>query len=992
MTAEREMGMPAIIGAHKSIGLILACALLSACGGGSSAPQNTGPAEPIAPAPNQAPVANAGTDFNAREGEDVSVLGTVSDADGSISSVGWRQIGGTPVTLRNADTARLQFQVPTLQADATATFELTVMDDDGASDSDQLEIGLLANFDLAGDVFAAPGVDSDGDVNDPDTALLRNNDLATAQPIANPVLLGGFVNRPGTGALAGQLRSIGDVEDFYRLSAVADQRVSLFIESERPEINDLDLMLLDLEGDVLDMSMSRSAFEQITIERDGEYVVAVTAFSGASSYLLSVGQSVGESVDPAAALRLSDDFVVNQVVARLREETVTAKGGMRAFSKREGLEPLGGGQGRRRLLDTRAMRATAQEAAAIQHYLSFTRDEETAQKLRTLLAVKRLAKRDDVRSVSLNYWRQATLRPVDEFASLQWHYPAIGLPAAWDLSQGDGSVIVAVVDTGVLTSHPDFAGKLTPGFDFISSVSNARDGDGIDDDPDDPGDLGSGGGSSFHGTHVAGTVGALTDNGTGVSGSGWNTRIMPLRALGRFGGSSFDIAQAMRYAAGLANDSGRLPAQRADVINLSLGGAGFSQSTQDLIDEIRAAGVVVVAAAGNSSSSAPSFPAAYDGVISVSAADINSNLASYSNFGPTIDLAAPGGSTGTDVNGDGFGDGVLSTLGDDSSGEIRFGYGFLQGTSMASPHVAGVIALMKAVAPQLTPALIDELIQGGSLSDDLGANGRDDLYGHGMVNALDAVLAAIDVAGGELPEPRPVAVATPPALNFGITVDAQRIAVTNVGTGALQVESPVVDPNAPWLTVETAQVDDAGEGEYLLRVARDGLAPATYQGEVRFPTNGGEVAVALIMQVVDGEAELGSAGNQFVLLIDDDTGVVVAQAEPGTVRGTAPYAFPNVAPGRYLIVSGTDMDADGFICDAAEACGAFPVLDPLELQVVTIEGDQDDLDFVTTFNGELASAQATAAAEANASRVASAVRGAMGTTGIPLAVGARMTP
>ncbi|MEM9388003.1 MAG: S8 family serine peptidase [Pseudomonadota bacterium] len=983
--------MSVTIGAHKTIGLGLACAVLSACGGGGGTPQSSGPAETIAPAPNQAPVADAGATFSAREGEQVSVLGTVSDADGVIGSVGWRQIDGPPVELQNADTARLQFQVPTLNADASATFELSVEDDDGASDADQLEINFLANFDIAGSVFAAPGVDSDGDVNDPGTPLLRNDDIATAQPLANPVLVGGFANQPGTGTQIGQLRSIGDVDDFYRLNAVADQRVSLFIESERPAINDLDLLLLDLEGNVLDVSLSVGAFEQIVIPADGEYLVAVMAFSGASSYLLSVGQSVAEVVDDGTALRLSDDFVVDQAVARVREDTITAKGGMEALSKREGLELLGGGQRRRRLLDTRAMRR-ASDSSAARHYLSFAKDQTTAKKLRTLLAVKALQKRDDVRSASPNYWRYATLQPVDEFASLQWHYPAIGLPAAWDLTQGDASVIVAVIDTGVLTSHPDFAGKLTPGFDFISSANNARDGDGIDDDPDDPGDLGGGGGSSFHGTHVAGTVGALTDNGTGVAGSGWNTRIMPLRALGRLGGSSFDIAQAMRYAAGLPNDSGRLPAQRADVINLSLGGAGFSQSTQDLIDDIRAAGVMVVAAAGNSSTSAPSYPAAYDGVISVSAVDINSNIASYSNFGPSIDLAAPGGSTGTDVNGDGFGDGVLSTIGDDSTGEIRLGYGFLQGTSMASPHVAGVVALMRAVAPQLTPALIDELIQNGSLSDDLGASGRDDLYGHGLVNALDAVLAAIEVAGGELPEPRPVAVATPPALNFGITVAAQRIALSNVGTGDLQVEPPVVDPSAPWLTVEVAQADGNGEGEYLLRVAREGLAPGTYQGEVRFSTNGGEVAVAVIMQVVNGEAQLGSAGNQFVLLIDDDSGTVIAQAEPGTVRGSLPYAFPNVPPGRYLIVSGTDMDADGFICDAAEACGAFPVLDPLELQAVTIEADQDDLDFITTFNGELASAQATAAAQAGNGNAASAVRSAMGTTGIPTAVGARLTP
>ncbi len=969
------------------------CLLLGACSGGGSESPNAGPADDVdvAPVPNQGPTAEAGAPFDAREGESVSVLGTASDADGSIVSFRWRQVDGPAVDLlQPTGSARLEFRVPPLDIDDAATFELSVTDDDGAVDSDQVRIGLLANFAIAGTVFGAPGVDSDGDVNDPTTALLRNDDIATAQPLANPILLGGFANRPNTGDRDGQLRSIGDVDDFYRLDAVAGQQVSLFIESERPAINDLDLMLLDVQGNVLDMSLSRGAFEQVTVPEDGEFLVAVMAFSGASSYLLSVGQEVSSPTRASApSLRLADDFVPHQAIALLDEVEVASKGGITAMAKRDGLHLLGGDRGRRRLMNTRDLRPLAADRTAAQHYREFARTQAASEKLETLLAIKTLSKRAEVRSVSPNYRHYASAQPNDEFASLQWHYPAIGLPAAWDITQGDASVIVAVIDTGVLTGHPDFAGKLTPGFDFISSANNARDGDGIDDDPDDPGDLGGGGGSSFHGTHVAGTVGALTDNGTGVAGAGWNTSIMPLRVLGQFGGSSFDIQQAIRYAAGLPNDSGRLPAQRADVINLSLGGSGFSQSTQDLIDEVRAVGVAVVAAAGNSSSSEPSFPAAYDGVISVAAVDINNDTTSYSNFGPTIDLAAPGGSTGTDVNGDGFGDGVLSAIGDDSSGDIRFGYGFLQGTSMAAPHVAGVVALMKAVNPALTPEQIDSLISNSAISDDFGAPGRDDRYGHGLIDAVDAVLAAIDAAGGELPPPRPVAVATPPALNFGLTVAAQRVTLSNSGTGDLLIDPPLVDPGAPWLSVEADAVNGDGTGAYLLRVLRDGLTPGTYQGLVSFPSNGGDVDLSVIMQVADGDASSGSAGNQFVLLIDDDTGTVIAQDQAGTVRGSADYAFSDVPPGRYIIVSGTDMDADGFICDAAEACGAFPVLDPLELQTVTVEGPEQGLDFVTTFNGELASAQATAAAEAG-SAVSTALRAAMGTQGIPVAVGARV--
>ena len=196
--------------------------------------------------------------------------------------------------------------------------------------------------------------------------------------------------------------------------------------------------------------------------------------------------------------------------------------------------------------------------------------------------------RSDVASAELNTILQPARVPSDPLYTLQWHYPMIRLPQAWDSTIGSPSVVIAVVDTGVVLTHPDLQGQLVAGYDFISSASRARDGDGIDPDPSDPGDLALGtGASSFHGTHVAGTIGAASDRPTGeigVAGVAWGARVMPIRVLGLQGGTNYDVLQGVRYAAGLPNDSGTVPAQPADVINLSLSGGGFSQVAQDLFD------------------------------------------------------------------------------------------------------------------------------------------------------------------------------------------------------------------------------------------------------------------------------------------------------------------------------------------------------------------------------------------------------------------------
>lgn len=793
---------------------------------------------------------------------------------------------------------------------------------------------------LSGTITASSNIVIDSDTNDAEAAYTANNTPATAQAIGNPVMVGGFVTAQATGIAGDRFASAADVDDIYLVDLAIGQSVTLEV-ADTSALNDLDLGLYDSTGSLVDASVGVARFESVTAATAGRYYLRVMAYAGRSNYVLMVGTGA-RSLD---TLALAADFVPGEavVVQAASAGEVTAKLAANGYTIKSG------SAGRPMLVSLDSVGA-AKVSGLFAQPAGLSVAADRAGKLDTLYRIKALRVRADLTAVDPNYRLRSLKAPNDPYYAYQWHYPLISLPQAWDITTGTpatGDVVVAVVDTGVRLNHADLSGNLLRngagtviGYDFIRDVATANDSNGIDGDPNDPGDESTPASSSWHGSHVAGTIAATGDNGAGVAGVAWGSRIMPVRVLGKGGGTTYDAMQGIRYAAGLSNDSGTLPSRRADIINLSLGCLNcYSAATQSVFDQVRAAGVIVVAAAGNESTSLPGYPGAYNNVVSVSAVTLNRVLAPYSNFGATVDVAAPGGDTSVDLNGDGYADGILSTLvGSGLSSE----YGFYQGTSMAAPHVAGVAALMKAVHPGLTPDQFDALLATGAITTDIGVGGRDDYYGYGLIDAAKAVLEAKRLATG-------VTVTTlsanPSRLDFGSVATTSTFDLARLGNGAISVQS--VSDDAGWLTATASAVGADGLGRYTVAVSRAGLSPGSYAATVTIVASGGiQIRLPVTMQVASAQVGVNT-GFYWVLLLDQNY-EVVSQISLAGSGGSYPFSFSKVAPGSYYLLAGTDSDRDDLICDDGEACGAYPTLG--EAVVIEVGGSRQNLDFSVGLN------------------------------------------
>ncbi len=538
-----------------------------------------------------------------------------------------------------------------------------------------------------------------------------------------------------------------------------------------------------------------------------------------------------------------------------------------------------------------------------------------------------------VRFTEVDQWQHIFAVPNDKLYSAQWHYPAMNLPAAWDITQGSATVIVADIDTGIVV-HPELDSRILQGIDMISDPARAGDGDGRDDDPKDQGGDQPNGGSSWHGSHTAGTIGAATNNMTGVSGVDWNAKIVPVRVLGIRGGSVSDIAAGMNWATGGTVPGSRNNPNPAKVVNMSLGGVSeASQVYQEIIDAANNVGAIFVVAAGNSNEDAfKTIPCIQQNLLCIGATRFSGKRASYSNFGPAVTLMAPGGETAEDSNGDGYPDGVLSTVLDAQNQPT---VAFSQGTSMATPHVTGVVALMKAVNPNLNFTTAKMHLTATANP----AQKCNEGCGAGLVNAQAAVLAA----KGTPPTGPAKLNVTASELFFSAGAATVTLGISNLGAATLNVQAGVTGTAAGNLSFpkgNTLTIQGGQTGSLDVTASFTGLADGTHPAVISLNSNGGDATVNAKVRVGGATGKGASVG----LVFKNSAGDWKVAAEV-TATAASGYAYSmDVAPGKYFVIGLIDENGNAMFEDV-EPVGLFPTTDSPEEVDVTAGSNHVNVDF-----------------------------------------------
>lgn len=843
----------------------------------------------------------------------------------------------------------------------------------------------------------------DSDSNDPNQAGRKANDsFDTAQQLSSPVYVLGSVNEPRRGPEGPNFTS-GDELDGFQVDLKTGQVIELEFSAD-PDINDVDLYVFAEDANVdsppIGVSDGLSSYECLRIERPGRHYIAVVAHTGAAIYNMRIG-APGEGSNCSNLVQTAGGMVPGEVVAKPRSAAgAEAQAGDLARTRAlraGGLSVAAAATGVPSLL--RLPVDGAERALAIDRLAALSRgsDGEQAKQLAsgsgtsgnvlpstakrvarglppafqhvidTVTYAKHLARTGLYEYAEPNYRMSISALvgaypPNDRlYPNQRWHYEMIGLPAAMNrlvpLTQLQQRPIVAVIDSGIVANHPDLQDQIVDAASFTGGngtfLANA-------DDPSRPGDP-----TGFHGTHVAGTVAALTFDGNGVAGVAPMAQLRPIRvfAQGADTSSSNDIAQAILYAARLPNVSGRLPARRADVINLSLGGTRSCPAVYaDVINQARAAGVIVVAASGNETASANNAPANCPGVISVGAVDAAKKRAFYSNTDPALSLAAPGGDSRQSTTGTGLPDEVFSTLGDFNGSTRVPSYGGMMGTSMATPHVAGVMAMMRFANPNITVEQIDALLAAGRLTDDLGAAGRDSSFGFGLINADKAVAEAL-ATSGTAPVPVPgTIVAQPSSIDFGSLRTTAELTLALQGGASSETVVSVTSSN-PAVTVAPGAVDAAKLGTYTITVARDTLPVGSTFATLRVTTSARAFDVQIsIQKLAPGAVPAADFGRVYVLVIDPATEEPVGQVAANAVNGKYSWSLSGIKLSRVQIVAGTDLDNDNLLCQRGEACGGYPQFGA-GLSVLELTGNRADIDFELSPYGGVSSVRSGMAAE-----------------------------
>lgn len=493
-----------------------------------------------------------------------------------------------------------------------------------------------------------------------------------------------------------------------------------------------------------------------------------------------------------------------------------------------------------------------------------------------------LAARDEIDYIEPDAVAHAIATPDDPHFGSQWHLGKIQAPLAWDITTGDSRVIISVIDSGVNAGHPDLAGRVLTGYDFVNNDNDAHDDNG-------------------HGTAVAGVAAAATHNALGVAGLTWSSPVLPVKVLGADGSGAYsNIIKGITFSA----DSG------ARIINLSLGGTSSSKALQDAVTYAWNKSAVLIAAAGNNGNNTPVYPAACTHVVAVSATDSKDARPSWSNYGSYVELSAPGVS-------------ILTT-------HSATGYAHHNGTSFSSPVAAGVAALVASISPAASNAqIVDILLKN---ADDIGAAGYDVYYGHGRVNAARAVAAARQAFAADTTAPSAYFGSPATGATVSGTVTVSGDATDNVGVTRLELRidgNLVASANASAIS-HAWDTRSVGDGARVLELrafdAAGNVGTSTRTVSVSNQSAADTIApVAGIPSPADG-SRITSRVVSIAVTSSDNVSVVKLELYiDGRLFGTSSSSSATFNWNTNKVASGAHR-LQAFATDAAGNVGASPAI------------------------------------------------------------------
>jgi serine protease len=814
-------------------------------------------------------------------------------------------------------------------------------------------------FTLGGTIFASPTTLLDGDVlktfdSGWGYAEVPNDSYEEAQVLITPTDVTGFIGdgvyeqvvldedgnyiTDANGDLQYETIDRPDSQDWFKIDTVPNLQATLAVEDYSQDITDdlgnettvtnkATLLLYDASGQLMDFQYTSNSTEQyqtINLPSTGVHYLAVIADVNNTKYTLALAPV--EASLSAPYISSKDSYALNQFIS------------YRSFGKNFNAELYKDNSesvfndGLTKQVESLSNKSNFKGLKVIEFdYLS---EYSAVFGSDTILDSSSELMNNKDQAKYLKHWKllqhHRNLYPSldldfdfkvkkasfiqDTYYSYQWGLQQIGLDQVLNaIGSETKNVAVAVIDSGSPAQSSTAwttSAFLQGGYDFLES-SDGNDGSGPDPDPTDTVDVQN----NSHGTHVGSTIAALND-GQNINGFGIN--VVPLRVFGLQGGAySSDVIAAMLYAAKLPNFTnfvytGSVPIR---VINMSLGslGNGCANSYRNAINDVTNTGITVVAASGNEAIEAPGafgYPASCPNVISVGSVDPNKQRAYYSNYNNQVDIAAPGGTSGTDINGDGQGDGILAFDGSES-------LAIQQGTSMASPHAAGAIALIYSLKPEWTPVQMEAFIASGYLTDDVGPEGKDDDYGYGALNLSKGFTALID-GGLDFT----YATITPGSFGFGYTDTEKTITVSKVGSGELSITS-IEALDSTLTSVTASEIDSNGFGTYKVSINRANRPDGSYQSSVKAITNDDNQINVNFSYSVGAERTRPAIGYTLMYLVKE-SGDVEAAYRTQLPEGGVNFYVEDIPSGVYYWLFSTSIDDDGYIGGYGEIWEYYP--------------------------------------------------------------------